>query len=74
MSGDYSNEYAEFRALIQRQLAAGNWPAAVHNLRVVADVTDERDISEMTADEVISMAMIVAKLRAAADTIEEMHT
>jgi hypothetical protein len=73
VSDDHSNEYAEFRALIRRQLAAGNWAAAVHNLRVMADVIDEWDISEMSAEEVVVVAMSVAKARAEADRIEDMH-
>jgi hypothetical protein len=73
VSDDYSNEYAEFRALIQTQLAAGNWAAAVRNLRVVADRIDEWDISEMSAEEVADVATSVAKLRFEADVIEDTH-
>jgi hypothetical protein len=73
VSDDYSNEYAEFRALIRTQLAAGNWAAAVHNLRVVADVMDEWDISEMSAEEVADVATNIAWLRAQADAIEDTH-
>jgi hypothetical protein len=73
VSDDYSNEYAEFRALIQRQLAAENWVAAVHNLRVVADRIDEWDICEMSAEEVADGATSVATLRFEADAIEDTH-
>ena len=67
---DHSAAYAEFQDLIRRQIAAGDYRAAAHNLRVLADVADGWDITEMDPGEVADVATTIAELRAAADGIE----